>query len=205
VADAAVRHVFVDIGGVLGSNGWDHLERARAAERFDLDPVEFQRRHDQVVGAWEEGRIDLSEYLGHAVFYRPRSFSRREFVEFMQQQSVASPDAIALVQRLHDAGRCLLFTLNNESAELNRYRLEQFGLRHLFVGFLSSCYLGIRKPDPLIYARALSIAQADPHRTLMIDARDGNLEPAAARGVRVHHFTSVSGLQAALSELRLLA
>lgn len=205
MAETAVRHVFFDIGGVLGSNGWDHIERASAAERFGLDPVEFQRRHDQVVVAWEEGRMDLSDYLGHVVFYRSRNFSRREFVEFMQQQSVADSDAIALVKRLHQAGRCVLFTLNNESAELNRYRLEHFGLRQLFVGFLSSCYLGIRKPDPLIYARALSIAQADPRRTLMIDDRDTNLEPAAARGVRVHHFTNVAGLSTALSELHLLA
>ena len=199
-----IHHVFCDIGGVLGSNGWDHLERARAAEAFELDLLEFQRRHDQVVDDWECGRMELSEYLDATVFYQPRGFSRRGFVDFMHRQSMPEPESIAVIVRVQEAHRCTLMTLNNESTELNRYRLEHFGLRGIFSAFLSSCYLGLRKPDPRIYHQALGIAQAEPRHTLMIDDREPNLEPARAMGIRVHHYTSPKNLAAELTTLGLL-
>lgn len=198
-----LTHVFCDIGGVLGTNGWDREQRARAIERFGLDG-EFERRHGELVGEWESGRITLDEYLESAVFYCPRPCTEGAFTEFMLGQSEPFPDSIAIVRRLAERGHVRLMTLNNESAELNRYRIERFGLREIFVAFLSSCWLGVRKPGRQIFDRALGIAEADPRSVLFIDDREQNLAPARKLGLQTLLFTGAADLERALRERDLL-
>ncbi|HVR96354.1 MAG TPA: HAD-IA family hydrolase [Thermoanaerobaculia bacterium] len=198
-----LTHVFCDIGGVLGTNGWDREQRARAAERFGLDG-EFERRHGELVAEWESGRITLDEYLESAVFYCPRTFTAEEITRFMLDQSEPFSDSIAVMRRLAGSGRVRLMTLNNESAELNRHRIERFGLREIFAAFLSSCWLGVRKPYHQIFERALGIADADPRNVLFIDDREQNLAPARKLDFQTLLFTGAAELERALGELGLL-
>jgi putative hydrolase of the HAD superfamily len=198
-----ITHVFFDIGGVLGTNGWDREQRARAAERFGLDP-EFERRHEEMVGDWESGRMTMDEYLDTTVFYRPRDFTREELAAFLFAQSEPYPESIALARRLAAAGRARMMTLNNESAELNAHRIERFGLCEIFTAFLSSCWLGVRKPRRLIFERALGIAQTEPERALFVDDREQNLAPAAALGFDTVLFTDAQGLERELARRGLL-
>jgi putative hydrolase of the HAD superfamily len=197
-------HVFFDIGGVLGTNGWDSEQRAAAAELYDLGS-EFEPRHREIVGDWELGRLSADEYLDIAVFYEPRPFSRTDFLACMQEQSRPYAGSIDLARRLAREERVRLFTLNNESAELNQYRIEKFGLRDIFDAFLSSCWLGVRKPTPRIYTVALAVAQAPPERSLFIDDRPQNLAPAAARGMQTILYENPNQLASALRDSGLLA
>lgn len=198
-----ITHVFFDIGGVLGTNGWDREQRAEAAARFDLDE-EFSCRHDELVGEWEEGRITLAEYLESAVFYCPRPYSREEVASFMKELSRPFPESIRLARELARNPALRLMTLNNESAELNLHRIASFGLRPIFLSFLSSCWLGVRKPSRRIFERALGIAQAEAGRVLFIDDREQNLAPARALGLQAVRFTGPESLERELAERRLL-
>lgn len=184
----SVTHVFFDIGGVLGTNGWDREQRAIASAKFQLGD-EFESRHGEVVGEWEIGRLSFDEYLDFVVFHCPRSFTREEFAGFMLSLSQPFPEPIALARRAAGVGRVALFTLNNESEALNVHRIERFGLRPFFHGFLSSCWLGIRKPTSLIFERALGISQARAEDVLFVDDRERNLVPARAMGFQVHLYT----------------
>jgi putative hydrolase of the HAD superfamily len=197
----ALQHIFFDIGGVLGSNGWDREQRTRAIERFGIESEDFQCRHEEIVGEWEEGRITLDEYLDIAVFHTPRSFTREQFVEFMRSQSVPDLGAIAIARALTSQARFTLMTLNNESDELNRYRISEFGISEIFEAFLSSCWLGVRKPTQHFFSRALGIAQANPKASLFIDDRQQNLAPASTLGMTVLHFTSAPQLRSDLERL----
>jgi len=193
-----IRHVFFDIGGVLGSNGWDREQRHRAVDHFDLNLEDFQWRHEEVVGEWEEGRITLDEYLDIAVFYMQRPFTRKEFVDFMYSQSVPDTATVQIARALSADSRYTLMTLNNEAEELNVYRIETFGISQIFEAFLSSCWLGVRKPMRRFYSRALGIAHAEPSSSLFIDDRQQNLTPATALGMNVIHFKSASQLRSDL-------
>lgn len=195
--------VLFDIGGVLGSNGWDREQRDAAASRFSLDVEDFQYRHQETVGAWESGEITLEEYLDVTIFCEPRDFSRGAFKDFMFAQSVPWPESIDVARALVRSG-VRMATLNNESEELNCYRIHNFGLRDVFPTFFTSCWLGVRKPTHAIYARVLGMTQADPARTLFIDDRMQNLTPAKALGVRTHHFTSAPQLREQFVSLGLL-
>jgi putative hydrolase of the HAD superfamily len=190
-----IKHVFFDIGGVLGTNGWDTGERKRAVAEFRLDGDDFERRHQEAVGPWEEGRIAIDEYLHQTIFYCPRDFTPESFKQLMFSQSVSFDDSIAVARELAALDRFTMMTLNNEAAELNCYRIEKFGLDPIFEAFMSSCWLGSRKPMRKIYSDAISISQAKPAASLFIDDREPNLVPARELGLKTIHFESAAQLR----------
>ena len=196
-----IRHIFFDIGGVLGSNGWDREQRQRAIDHFGLKAEDFQWRHEEVIGDWEEGDITLDEYLDITVFYTERSFSKDEFRAFMNAQSAPHPETIAIARALSRDPRYTLMTLNNEAEELNIYRIEHFGISEIFEAFLTSCWLGARKPIRRVYHRALGIAHAQPESSLFIDDRQQNLIPASSLGMNVILFRSAEQLRSDLERV----
>lgn len=199
-----LTHVFFDIGGVLGTNGWDREQRARALLKFGIEDEDFEHRHHQVVSEFETGAISLEEYLDVTVFYTPRLFSREDFELYMLSLSEPNPDSIEVAKALAATGRVRLMTMNNESVVLNVYRIDHFGLREIFPTFLSSCWLGVRKPQRAFFERGLGIAQADPRSSLLIDDRDQNLAPAAALGMHTIRFADAASLAEQLAGFGLL-
>jgi putative hydrolase of the HAD superfamily len=190
----SIRQIFFDIGGVLGSNGWDREQREHAARHFGFPSEELQYRHEETVGAFEAGQISLDEYLDVTVFEETRPFTREEFKSYMFSLSTPWEESIAVVRRLRSVTRARMATLNNEARELNQYRIQHFGLRDVFEVFFSSCWLGTRKPTRDIYERALGMSQADPRRALFVDDREQNLRPARLLGMQTLHFTSAEKL-----------
>ena len=198
-------HVYFDIGGVLGTNGWDRDQRAAAVRRFGLDAADLEDRHAESVALLEQGRMTLDEYLRCTVLYRPRPFTAAEFKACMLEQSVPFPETIDVARELARSGRYRLMTINNESDELNRYRLERFGLRGMFVAFFSSCWVGTLKPAHRIYEVSLAMAQADPEASVFIDDRQQNLEPARSLGMKTIGFTNAAQLRQDLASLGVLS
>lgn len=200
-----VKVLLFDVGGVVLTNGWDRESRRLACETFDLDWEDFEDRHESVAPAFETGNLTMSDYLERTVFYRHREFTETEFIDFMEAQSAPMPESLALLGKLAASNEYLLGTLNNESLELNEYRIETFGLRSYFSMFLSSCFLGVKKPDERIYRLALDITQHRPEQCIFIDDRALNLECATALGIGTIHFTNAAALRASLDDLGITA
>ena len=196
-----ITTLFWDLGGVLLTNAWDHTQRELAFVEFNLDPVEFHERHELVVSSFERGKITLNEYLNRTVFYKPRDFSPEQFKDFIFSLSLPLPDALDLARTLARTGRYLMSTLNNESLELNLYRIEKFQLRQIFTLFLSSCFVGLRKPEEGIYRLALDITQKSPQECCFIDDRVLNLECAAALGMHTIRMQNADQLRRELEIL----
>lgn len=173
-----------DVGGVLLSNAWDRAARTAAATQFGLDASELERRHQLVDAAFETGRLDRAGYLAATVFYEPRSFSAAQFWEFMRGRSSAIAPTLELAQRLRAEGPWFMAVLNNESSDLNEYRIATFGLGSVFHAFFSSCYTGRRKPEPEAYRYALTITQRTPEESVFIDDRPENVSAASRLGLR---------------------
>lgn len=200
-----VKTLFWDNGGVILTNGWDRSARREAVDKFHLDWEDFADRHELMLNAFETGKATLDEYLQRAVFYRPRSFTSDEFKAFMFSKSQPLPESLDFLGRLVGAGRYTILALNNESREINEYRIAQFRLRDYFESFFSSCYLGIRKPDVEIYRRVLEITQRQPGECVMIDDRELNLECAHELGMHTIQFQNAPQLQAELARLGITA
>lgn len=192
---AEVTTLFWDNGGVILTNGWDRGSRHKAVEKFGLDWAEFEDRHELMLNAFECGEAGLDEYLRRTVFYRERPFAPEEFKAFMFDQSQPINDALEVLGRVARTRRYQMATLNNESAEINEYRIKKFHLRDYFDAFFSSCYLGVRKPDRGIYTRALQIAQRDPAECVLIDDRGLNLECARELGMMTIQFQNAQQLR----------
>jgi putative hydrolase of the HAD superfamily len=196
-----IRHIFFDIGGVLGSNGWDHEQRERAIKKFAINPEDFEWRHKEVVAEWEEGRITMDEYLDISVFHTKRDFTRNAFIEFMYSQSVPDESTISIARALSRQPGYTLMTLNNEALELNTYRIEKFGISQIFEAFLSSCFLGVRKPIRRFYSRGLGIAHAEPASSVFIDDRPQNILSASTLGINVVQFKTAAQLRSDLERV----
>lgn len=197
----AIKALFWDVGGVLLTNAWDRAERAKAFEKFRLDSDEFHSRHEMIVSSFERGKITMDEYLDRTVFYIPRPFKREAFRDFMFSLSQPLSGRLPLAQALAASGKYFMGTINNESRELNLFRIEKFALREIFRVFYSSCFLGLRKPEKDIYRIALETTQFPADQCCFLDDRAINLEGARQLGMQTIQVQSLEQMKAELSKL----
>ena len=180
----AISCAFLDIGGVLLTDGWDHLARKRAAANFKLEWAEMEERHHLTFEIYEEGKITLQEYLSLVVFHKKRPFTRNQFRRFMFAQSKPFPEMIALVAQLKFRLGMKIAIVSNEGRELNAYRIRKFKLDRFVDCFISSCYVHIRKPDVDIFRLALDIAQVRSSQAVFIDNTPMFVQIAEGLGIQ---------------------
>jgi putative hydrolase of the HAD superfamily len=196
-----ISALFWDLGGVLLTNAWDHNQRRQAMEKFQLDQTEFEDRHEMLASSLERGKINLADYLERTVFYRDRPFTIDAFREFMYSLSLPNNEALAIARSLAASAKYFMGTINNESMDLNDYRIAKFGLRDIFDVFVSSCFVRLRKPDEAIYRVALEVTQMPPAECCFIDDRELNLDAAKRLGMSTIRMQNAQQLQEELTKL----
>jgi putative hydrolase of the HAD superfamily len=179
-----ITTLFVDVGGVLLTNGWDHLARKRAAKQFKLNWADMDERHRLVFETHEEGKLSFEEYLGRIVFYEKRPFTRNQFRDFMFAQSKPFPKMLDLVAQLKVRHRLKIVVISNESRAVNAYRIRTFKLDRLVDTFISSCFVQMRKPDIEIFRLALDLAQTAPEQAVFLDNTPMFVQIAEGLGMR---------------------
>ncbi len=179
-----ITSLFLDIGGVLLSNGWDHIFRRRAAAHFKLDWAEMEERHRLAFETHEEGKLTFEEYLSRVIFYEKRPFTRAQFRRFMCAQSKPCPEMIELVAQLKIRHGLKIAVVSNEAREVNAYRIRKFKLDRFVDSFISSCFVHVRKPDADIFRLALDIAQTSARHALYIENTPMFVEVAEGLGIR---------------------
>ena len=197
----AIKTLFLDIGGVLLTDGWGHEFRQRAVDHFKLDKKEMEDRHAMTFDTYEEGKLTLDEYLDRVIFYKPVSFSKDEFVAFMLGQSEAFEETITFFKDLKKKYGLKVIAVSNEAREINEYRIEKFKLNELFDAYISSCYVHIRKPDKDMWVMACDISQTKPEHGLYIDDRLMFAEIARGYGIHALHFQDLDQAKEYISKL----
>ena len=200
-----ITALFLDIGGVLLNNGWDHQARRRVAAHFKLEWAEMEERHRLTFETHEEGKLTFEEYLGRVVFYQKRPFTRAEFRRSMCAQSKPYPEMIALIARLKTRYGLKIAVVSNEAREVNDYRIHKFKLAGFVDFFISSCFVGVRKPDADIYRLALDISQTPARQVLYIENTPMFVEIAEGLGIRSILHTDYKSTCAKLASLGLRA
>jgi putative hydrolase of the HAD superfamily len=185
-----ITTLFLDIGGVLLTNGWGRDSRKRASEMFKLDFSEMDERHHLTFDTYESGKLGLDEYLDRVVFHEPRPFLRGDFKTFMFDQSRPLPEMVELIKKIKIRHNIKTVAVNNEGRELSLHRIRKFALDTFIDFFITSCFVHLRKPDADLYRMALDIAHASPAETLYIDDRGLFVEVAQGLGIEsIHHKT----------------
>ena len=202
---APVTALFLDIGGVMLTNGWDRRSREAAAKKFGLDLDELNDRHRMTFDTYEAGKLSLDEYLRRTVFCKEQPFTMEEFKTFMYDQSKAYPEMIDLVKALKARHGLKVAVVNNEGRELNEHRIKAFGLGEFVDFFISSCFVHFRKPDADIWKVALDIAQIPKEEVVYIDDRPMFVQVAQGLGLRgiVHNYKDVGQTREALATMGL--
>lgn len=166
-----ITTLFVDVGGVLATNGWDHVSRDLAVEKFHLDQKEFNARHQLMNDLLEIGKCTLDDYLKTVVFYQKRPFTMNDFKKFMLGESKPYPKMIEFVSGLQKQFGVKVVVVSNECRELTDYRIHKFNLKNFVSFFVSSCFVGLRKPDPAMYELALNLSQSKAQDVIYLEDR----------------------------------
>jgi len=203
-----IRTIFWDIGGVILSNGWDRDQRARVLTPLGVDLPAYERRHPSENFYWERGRISAEEFFDRTLF-RPSdgptpnlNFTFHDlWPKVCGESSFQYPESFDILVALKATGQYKLATLNNESIELNEYRLDHFGLRPNFDYFICSGYVNEMKPHPDIFRAAIRISGQPAEAAVFIDDKQENIDAALYHGMKGIHFESPTQLRASLGEL----
>lgn len=200
-----ITTLFLDLGGVLLTNGWDRHSRELAAKTFNLDRKEMDERHHLTFDTYEVGKLTLDQYLSRVIFYEKRDFTRDQFREFMFGQSKSFPEMISLIRELKQQYKLKIAVVNNEGRELNERRIQTFRLTEFVDFFISSCIVHVRKPDEDIYRIALDIAHVEPEHVAYLDDRLMFVQVAESLGIRGVHHTNYASTCAKFAALGLTA
>jgi len=201
--NSAITTLFLDVGGVLLTNGWDHQARRRVAKHFKLDWAEMQERHALNFEIQEEDKITFREYIDRVIFWQKRPFTRAEFRQFMFAQSKPFTEMIELVRNLKAKYKLKVFVVSNEAREVNAYRIRRFKLDDFVDAFISSCFVRLRKPDTDIFRMALDIAQVPPGQIVYIENTPLFVQIAESFGIRSILHTDYQSSAAKLAALGL--
>jgi putative hydrolase of the HAD superfamily len=195
-----ISALFLDIGGVLLTNGWDYNMRRKAAEQFNLEYDELDDRHHMTFDTYEEGKLSMDEYLNLVVFHKKRAFSFEDFKKFIFAQTKPLPDMINMFKSIAKSNSLKVGAISNEGRELTVYRVSHFGLKDLIQFFICSSFVHFRKPDKDIYRLALDVGQVVPEQSIYVDDRELHTEVARSLGMNAIYHTDIETTRHKLSE-----
>lgn len=181
-----IKILFLDIGGVLLSDGWNHTSRMLAIEKFNLEPIQFQKDHSVAFPLFENGKLSLDQYLEAVIFNVNRNFTKKDFSDFMFSRTSQLPSFLPWLIDWKKKNNIKIFSINNEGKEFNDYRIKHFKLHDCFDAFISSCEVGFSKPDPSIFKLALGIAQEEAQNCLYFDDRAIHVAIAKQLGLNAY-------------------
>lgn len=198
---SSIKAVFLDIGGVLLTNGWDHALREKTAKKFQIDYAEMDSRHRLIFDTYETGKLSFDEYLAQTIFYKKRSFSPADVEEFICTEARPYSEMIEYVKKIKKQYQLKVGTLSNEGKELAVDRIRRFDLGSFIDFFIVSSFVHLRKPDVDIYHMAIDIMQVPPKQIVYIDDREMLVEVARKLGIQAIHHKGVESTRAIMDTL----
>lgn len=179
----SISTLFLDIGGVLLTNGWDTALRKKTTEHFGVDYSEFDHRHQITFYTFEEGKMTLEAYLRQVIFFTPRAYTPADVKKYILEQARPFQETIEFIKRLKAVYGLKVAVVSNEGREIAEDRISRFKLKEFVDFFIVSAFVHFRKPDLDIYHLALDVAQVHPERVAYIEDRPLLCEVAHSLGI----------------------
>jgi putative hydrolase of the HAD superfamily len=179
----SIQALFLDVGGVMLTNGWDSEVRHALSKRFGLDEKDFESRHHLTFDTYEEGKISLDVFLDRTIFFKPRNFSHADVRKFVAEFTQPLPGMIDLFKGLKRHYNLKIAVVSNEGRELTFDRVDRFKLREFVDFFVVSSFVHLRKPDTDIYQLALDVAMLPADQVVYVDDRPMLVEVATKMGL----------------------
>ena len=203
MTSSTFRLLCCDIGGVLGTNGWDTELRHKVCAHFNIVPESIDERHRLMFDTYERGFMDLETYLRYVFFDEPRSFSLEELRDYIYAGSKPWPENIAFFSRIKKINGLKLALVSNEGQGIARHRVDTFGLRDLADFLVISHCVHLRKPDRQIWQLTLDLAQVSAAESIYVDDRAPFAQVAADIGFAAFPHESLESTREQFKKLGL--
>lgn len=193
--------LYSDIGGVLGTNGWDTGVRDAVCRQFKLDGEEIAARHRLMFDSYERGYTTFHEYLQRVFFASSRDFRLADVRDFAYAQSIAWPENIEFLHRVKESNKLKIGLISNEGDGITEHRVGKFRLREVADFMVISHFVHMRKPDKRMWKLALDLAQVQPHEAIYIDDRAMFVDIAGEMGFAAFQHISLGSTAEQLRKL----
>ena len=186
--------ILSDLGGVVVEFNADQLvhQMAQLLGR-EFDEVHAAVYHKELLLPFELGKISPKTYYERLKKSLKLSWTYEQFVRSWNNIFVENRDVTQILERLHKRHR--LFALSNTNALYIEYIKQTFPSLGFFEGWVASCDVGFRKPDPQIYALALERAGVEPSQAVYIDDRPELVEAGKSVGLTAIRFQNSNQLE----------
>jgi epoxide hydrolase-like predicted phosphatase len=177
------RHgLIVDYGGVLTTDVFASFQAFCAAEGLPPDTVRDRFRDDPearaLLAGLETGELDAAAFeprFAALLQVAPEQLIGRLFGAMEPDEAML--DGVRAARR----GGARTALLSNSWGDALAY--DEALLEQLFDAWVISSAVGLRKPDPAIYALAAERIGLEPAACVFVDDLPGNLKPAFALGM----------------------
>lgn len=196
-----IKAILFDLHGVLFTNSTktfiDKLSKQTGISNKRIVEV-----FDEGIGVdYREGRASRDEFWQHV-----RENLKLENIDQLEQDWLNEYQLIEgtkeIILELMKKYR-ILYLSDNFEKKIN-WLHSQHQFLDWFEGGLSSHEVGVRKPDPKMYEKAIEKFNLKPREILFVDDKEINLPPAKKLGMETVLFTSPQDLRVELVKLNIL-
>ncbi len=171
VMDLDIRWIFFDVGSTLidETAAYDHRAR-EMLKNTDISFSAFDAKRMELAKQGLDGNSEAIKYF------------RLKKTSWHSEDEIPFEDARETLECLKERGYRLGIIANQVAGTAQR--LDTWGLLKYIDILAASAELGVAKPDPLIFEKALELAGCQPKNSVMVgDRLDNDILPAKVLGM----------------------
>lgn len=192
-----IEAVIFDFGGVLTSSPFEAFARFETARGLPVDIIRRTNAANHLENAWakfERAEVDI-ETFDQLFAEESRALGAevrgRDVLPLLQGD--LRPEMVEALKRIKAQFKTGCITNNlpaNAIGSLTGRSLYIAEVMVLFDHVIESAKIGLRKPDPRIYALMVDTLKVDPKNCVYLDDLGVNLKPAREMGMTTIKVTS---------------
>lgn len=181
------KYFLFDIGNVLVNFDFQVLMDRIAADSGR--PVEPQTEKDlEMYDAVEKGWISDQEFVDYLNEAKGLTWSVEDYTGVWCEMFSVNSAGRRLFEEALERGLSVYTLSNIAGHHMDAIEINEPGFFDGATGLFLSYQMGVRKPDPEIYRKALEKLGAEGRQCFFIDDRPENIEAAQAAGIHAHQF-----------------
>ena len=151
--------------------------KAFREQRMDKDTLRYRRIKD----TFESLQLSIDDDMVYTL--------ADAYIQNLPEYNHLFPGVIEVLDKLKE--RYSLHIITNGFREVQRFKMRNAGLEPYFISLTDSQSVGVKKPNPLIFEKALRDANCEPYRAVMIgDSYEADILGALQVGMQAIHFAA---------------
>jgi HAD superfamily hydrolase (TIGR01509 family) len=199
------KAIIFDLGGVILNLDYSlTIDKFKKLGITDFETLYSQASQQSLFDDLETGKISTQTFVNSLLPFLPRGVTANEVVHAWNAMILDFPtERLTLLEKLRTKYKIYLLSNTNEIHEqvVRRVlsKVSDKGLEDYFDQTFLSHQVGLRKPNADIFKYVCDKADLIPSQTLFIDDTLQHIEGARLVGLRVHHLTPGTTIQALFS------